>query len=249
MSRKVTLNLGLRFETLDDYRCAETDDFEDRLAQLEKITDPAERRRETQEYLRNRLFEISRRNRLVYFKETTGSTNLTVGSLPFTLDYRSIKASQLLVASGEISSAALVAGMHATRPGAYEYQVKAVVDAAQRDRGAISAAYPTIVGSGPNATFVHYAGDRRQMTAGDLLLVDAALDFGSFAFGSAAFDSLGFDSFGFDSAAGFDSPDDFSATADSLLVELPESPPPPPLSLLSRDAEVSGAPPRCAFLP
>ncbi len=95
-------DLAAIIETLDDYRRAETDDFEDRLGQLEAITDPAERRKETQEYLRNRLFEISRRNRLVYFRETTGSANLTVGSLPYTLDYRSIKANQLLVATDRL---------------------------------------------------------------------------------------------------------------------------------------------------
>ncbi len=92
-------DLAAIIETLDDYRRAETDDFEERLAQLKVISDPAERRRQTQEYLRNRLFEISRRNRLVYFRETTGSANLTVGSLPFTLDHRSIRANQLLVAT------------------------------------------------------------------------------------------------------------------------------------------------------
>ncbi len=92
-------DLAAIIETLDNYRRAETDDFEDRLAQLEAITDPAERRKETQGYLRNRLFEISRRNRLVYFKETAGSANLTVGSLPYALDHRSIKANQLLIAT------------------------------------------------------------------------------------------------------------------------------------------------------
>jgi hypothetical protein len=61
------------------------------------IADPDERRQQTQEFLRNRLFEISRCNRLLYFRETMGSANLTVGSLPFILDYRSIKADQLLV--------------------------------------------------------------------------------------------------------------------------------------------------------
>jgi hypothetical protein len=92
-------DLNAVIETLTDYRRAEADDFEDRLADLEAITDPDERRRQTQQYLRNRLFEISRRNRLLYFRETMGSANLTVGSLPFTLDHRVIKAEQLLVAT------------------------------------------------------------------------------------------------------------------------------------------------------
>jgi hypothetical protein len=92
-------DLNALVETLGDYRRSETDDFDDRLADLGTIADTGERRRKTQEYLRNRLFEISRRNRLLYFRETMGSANLTVGSLPFTLDHRAIKAEQLLVAS------------------------------------------------------------------------------------------------------------------------------------------------------
>jgi hypothetical protein len=91
-------DLNALVEMLADYRRSETDDFDDRLADLEAITDRGERRRKTQEYLRNRLFEISRRNRLLYFRETMGSANLTVGSLPFTLDHRAIKAEHLLVA-------------------------------------------------------------------------------------------------------------------------------------------------------
>ena len=34
--------------------------------------------------------------------------------------------------------------------------------------------YPSIVGSGPNATILHYRQSSRKMEAGDLLLVDAA---------------------------------------------------------------------------
>ncbi len=40
--------------------------------------------------------------------------------------------------------------------------------------GAMTWGYPSIVGSGPNATILHYNASSRQMQAGDLLLVDAA---------------------------------------------------------------------------
>jgi Xaa-Pro aminopeptidase len=46
-----------------------------------------------------------------------------------------------------------------------------------RGRGAVSWAYPSIVGSGPNATILHYPDADRQMQAGDLLLVDAACNY------------------------------------------------------------------------
>ena len=37
--------------------------------------------------------------------------------------------------------------------------------------------YDSIVGSGPNATILHYVESSRQMQPGDLLLVDAAGSF------------------------------------------------------------------------
>ncbi|MGN6385745.1 MAG: AAA domain-containing protein [Verrucomicrobiota bacterium] len=47
--------------------------------------------------LRDRLFEISRRNRLIYFKPTLHTLNLTVASVPLLLDYKNIKLEQLFV--------------------------------------------------------------------------------------------------------------------------------------------------------
>ena len=79
----------------------------------------------------------------------------------------------LLAKSVEISNAAQLAGMRAARPGAYEYEVKAAIEAVQYGRGA-APGYPSIVGSGPNATILHYHDGGRRMQAGELLLVDAA---------------------------------------------------------------------------
>lgn len=95
-------------------------------------------------------------------------------------DLRTIKTPyerQLLLKSLTISSEAQMAGMRAARPGAYEYEVKAAIEAIHRARGAVSWAYPSIVGSGPNATILHYPDSDRQMQAGDLLLVDAACNY------------------------------------------------------------------------
>lgn len=46
--------------------------------------------------LRNRLFDLSRRNRLIYFRPTAGTVNLTVGSFPLLLDVRNVRPTQLL---------------------------------------------------------------------------------------------------------------------------------------------------------
>jgi Xaa-Pro aminopeptidase len=84
---------------------------------------------------------------------------------------------KVLVKSLEISSDAQIAGMRAARPGAWEYEVEAAIEAVHRARGAVSWSYPSIVGSGPNATILHYSENNRQMQAGDLLLVDAAANY------------------------------------------------------------------------
>ena len=85
---------------------------------------------------------------------------------------------RMLTTATNISVEAQLAGMQAAVPGAYEYQVKAAIEAVHRGRGAVSWAYPSIVGSGPNATILHYPEDDRQMLAGELLLVDAAANYG-----------------------------------------------------------------------
>jgi Xaa-Pro aminopeptidase len=99
---------------------------------------------------------------------------------PALVELRMVKTAyerKRLIRSLEISSEAQMAGMRAARPGAYEYEVKAAIEAVHRARGAVSWSYPSIVGSGPNATILHYPGGGRQMQPGDLLLVDAACNY------------------------------------------------------------------------
>jgi predicted DNA-binding WGR domain protein len=53
------------------------------------------RRRIIQTHLRDRLFEVSRRNRLLYFQASQATLNLTTASVPLVLDYRNIRPEQL----------------------------------------------------------------------------------------------------------------------------------------------------------
>jgi Xaa-Pro aminopeptidase len=80
----------------------------------------------------------------------------------------------VLQRSADVSSDAHRAAMRAARPGRYEYEVEAELERVYLQRGAPSWGYPSIVGSGPNATILHYESSRRQMKAGELLLIDAA---------------------------------------------------------------------------
>lgn len=58
---------------------------------------PVGRRKAIQTHLRDRLFDLSRRNRLLYFKSTQAAVNLTVASVPLVIDLRSIRPDHLLV--------------------------------------------------------------------------------------------------------------------------------------------------------
>jgi hypothetical protein len=57
-------------------------------------------RRAVQVHLRDRLFDLSRRNRLLHFRPTQSSVNLTVASVPLVVDLKSIRLDQLCVWDG-----------------------------------------------------------------------------------------------------------------------------------------------------
>ncbi|MCW5946846.1 MAG: aminopeptidase P family protein [Fimbriimonadales bacterium] len=81
---------------------------------------------------------------------------------------------ELLKKAAEISALAHVEAMRAVRPGMYEYEIDALYRFVFRREGCADIGYEPIVGSGPNATILHYNTNRRKMEEGDLLLVDAA---------------------------------------------------------------------------
>lgn len=62
-----------------------------------------ERRQLILNKLRNRLFDTSRRNRLLYYKPNMRFVNLTVSSVPMVLHYQSIKADLLFTWNSDIS--------------------------------------------------------------------------------------------------------------------------------------------------
>src|SRR2546425_9902201 len=80
----------------------------------------------------------------------------------------------------DISVAGHVTAMQAARPGMYEYEIEAVLEAGFRRNGADRVGYPSIVGRGPNSTTLHYDVNRRQTRDGDLVLVDAAAEWGQY---------------------------------------------------------------------
>lgn len=68
-----------------------------------------------------------------------------------------------------------------TRPGMGEWEVEAMLDSAFRKAGASGPAFPTIVGSGPNACVLHYVDNHRVMDSQDMVLLDGGAELGLYA--------------------------------------------------------------------
>jgi superfamily I DNA and/or RNA helicase/predicted DNA-binding WGR domain protein len=90
--------LGAIIRRLENYR-EQPVDFDTTFQRIEgfKESPTAGKRKIIQTHMRDRLFEISRRNRLIYFKPTLQTLNLTIASVPLLLDYRNIQLEQLFV--------------------------------------------------------------------------------------------------------------------------------------------------------
>lgn len=88
---------------------------------------------------------------------------------------------QAMRTAADITAEAHRKAMTVAEPGMHEYEVEAVFREVFRRRGAERAAYGPIVGSGPNATVLHYRANRRKMEDGDLLLIDAGCEYDYYA--------------------------------------------------------------------
>ncbi|MGH7458306.1 MAG: aminopeptidase P family protein [Longimicrobiaceae bacterium] len=71
--------------------------------------------------------------------------------------------------------------MRAVRPGLNEFEVQALIEYTFRRNGADGSAFSSIVGSGPNATTLHYRDADRFMGAEELLLMDIGASFRGYA--------------------------------------------------------------------
>lgn len=78
----------------------------------------------------------------------------------------------------EITAKGHLAAMRAAHPGAWEYELEGAAEGTFRSLGAERVGYPSIVGSGFNSTLLHYDLSRGPAKDGDVLLIDAAAEFG-----------------------------------------------------------------------
>lgn len=103
---------------------------------------------------------------------------------PFLAEMRQVKdADELrrMRMAAEISAKGHLAAMRAARPGAWEYELEGDAEGTFRRLGAERLAYPSIVGTGMNATTLHYDRSRSQLQAGELVVMDMGAEYGYYA--------------------------------------------------------------------
>jgi Xaa-Pro aminopeptidase len=83
--------------------------------------------------------------------------------------------------AADITAEAHLRAMGATKPGMHEFQVEAMLLETFRAHGSERAAYGSIVGSGANATILHYRQNNKKMEQGELLLIDAGAEYDYYA--------------------------------------------------------------------
>jgi Xaa-Pro aminopeptidase len=87
----------------------------------------------------------------------------------------------LMRRAGQIAGAAHVRAMRACRPGLREYGLEAELLHEFRRQGAAGPAYTSIVAAGRNACILHYRAGDTELVDGELCLIDAGCEFGSYA--------------------------------------------------------------------
>jgi Xaa-Pro aminopeptidase len=88
---------------------------------------------------------------------------------------------ELMRRAAAISVEAHVAAMQAALVGQHEYELEAIIRQIFLRHGAPRVAYEPIVASGENATVLHYVSNRRRIGHGELVLIDAACEYGYYA--------------------------------------------------------------------
>ncbi|MGD8394606.1 MAG: Xaa-Pro aminopeptidase [Candidatus Eiseniibacteriota bacterium] len=88
---------------------------------------------------------------------------------------------ELVRRAAEITAEAHLAAMRACHADMFEFELAALIEYLFRKNGALSPGYPTIVGSGENATILHYIDNDRRMQRGELVLIDAGAEYGYFS--------------------------------------------------------------------
>ena len=81
----------------------------------------------------------------------------------------------------DITREAYLDMLRALKPGMNEFQIQELLEHGYRSRGSRGPLYGTIVGSGLNATVLHYRANDQELTEGNLVCIDSAAGFGGYS--------------------------------------------------------------------
>lgn len=87
---------------------------------------------------------------------------------------------KLIQKAVDITCDSLIEAMKAAEPGMKEFEIEAVIEYVFRKNGSTRPGFPSIVGSGPNSTVLHYDRNNRQTQDGDLVVMDVGAEYGRY---------------------------------------------------------------------
>ena len=83
--------------------------------------------------------------------------------------------------SAKIASQAHIQAMANTRPGVGEWQLEGIIEGVFKYCKTSGIAYPSIIGSGENATILHYTVNNDTCNDGEVILIDAGCEYKGYA--------------------------------------------------------------------
>ena len=83
--------------------------------------------------------------------------------------------------SAKIAAQALIQAMAHTKPGVGEWQLEGIIEGLFKYCKTSGIAYPCIIGSGENATILHYTVNNDTCDDGEVLLIDAGCEYNGYA--------------------------------------------------------------------
>lgn len=95
--------------------------------------------------------------------------------------FKSPEEINLMRYSANIAAEGHIAAMKAVKAGMYEFEIEAIIENQFRRAGALAPAYNSIVGTGANATILHYVENNCELKDGEILLVDAGAEYEYYA--------------------------------------------------------------------
>jgi Xaa-Pro aminopeptidase len=137
------------------------------------FVDRSQRAREDT-YLRDLVFSGERDEYML----PAANVNAVVAQLRLVKDEEEIRRMRAAI---DLTAESLVDAMRVIKPGMTEYQVEGLIENGFRSRGAERLGFPSIVGSGPNSTTLHYDKNRRTIAAGDLVVMDVGGEYGYYS--------------------------------------------------------------------